>query len=94
MNGGRRGIDREVFARRVLEEVSLKERQREDAQDEHDILNALAEFTSLTEAELESIATKVKGFPGEDGDNFFSVKEQVVVLSAMLGALHCLLWMI
>jgi hypothetical protein len=57
-------------------------------------VEALSHLTGLTENELEAIAMEVRGFRVQDRDTFFSVKQQVVVLSAMLGVLQCLLWMI
>ena len=84
----------EDFARRVLEEVSFRERQEENARYERDMVNAFQELTGLTKEELEAIIMKVGDSLVPDRDNFFSVRQQVVLASAMLVVLQCLVWMI
>jgi len=87
----------EEIVRRVLIEASIREQQREEAQGRQDVLEALLEVTSLTRAELEEIIIKVRGSCDRDRDTFLSIKQQVVVVSAMLAFLLCVpalfIWM-
>jgi hypothetical protein len=73
------------MGRRILEEASFREKQREEAQYLQDMLDALQELTSLTKPELEAITMKVRRSPVQDRDTFFSVKHQTILVSAFLG---------
>jgi len=75
----------EETVRRVLEEASLQEKQREEAQYVQDMLEALQELTSLTKPEWEAVIMKVTHSPVPDRDTFFSVKQQTILVSAFLG---------
>lgn len=82
VEGGKQ--DYGAFIRRVSEDVSRLERQREDARYIQDMLDAMLPLTNVTRAELEAIAARASGFSGEAPDTFFSVKHQVVLASAFL----------
>jgi hypothetical protein len=84
IHGGGQALGEEMV-RRVLEEASLREKQREETQYVQDMLDTLQELTGLTEAELESIIIKVRHSPVPDRDSFFSVTHQAILASAFLG---------
>lgn len=98
MKWRRQGKTGEAFARRVLVEVSLRERQREKARHVQDMLDALQELTGVAKAELETIAMKVGDSPVHDRDTFFSLRHQAILASAFLGMILFLpalcLWMV
>jgi hypothetical protein len=77
IHGGGQALGEEMV-RRVLEEASLREKQREETQ-------YVQELTGLTKAELESIIIKVRHSPVPDRDSFFSVTHQAILASAFLG---------
>lgn len=85
MKRGRQGKRGGNFARRVLEEASFLVKQREEAQYQRDMLEALQELTGLAGAELEVIMMKVRRSPVPHRDTFFSVKHQTILVSVFLG---------
>ena len=97
MNADRQAYLSEEIVRRVLVEASTREQQREEAQNRQDVLEALMEVTGLTRAELEEIIIKVEGSCDRDRDTFFSVKQQLIGISAMLAFVLCVpaffIWM-
>ena len=97
MNAYRQADLGEEIVRHVLIEASIREQQTEEAQDRQDVLEALLEVTSLTRAELEEIIIKVEGSCDRGRDTFLSIKQQVMVASAMLAFLLCVpavfIWM-
>lgn len=76
--------DYEAFIRRVSEDVSRLERQREGERYVQDMLDAMLPLTNVTRAELEEIAARARSFSGEGRDTFFSVTHQVVLASVFL----------
>jgi negative regulator of replication initiation len=73
---------------RVLEEASFREKKKEEAQDFHDMLEAVQALTNLTKAELEEITIKVRAV--QEKDSFFSIKQQAMMVSMFLLVLFCL----
>jgi hypothetical protein len=90
MNIDRQEEMREALIRRALEEVSFKEKQKEESLCIRDTLAALEEITTLTREELETLANEVKRSCEEKGDEFFSLKHQIVLAVAFVGFTSCL----
>jgi hypothetical protein len=90
MNAEMQGAMREALIRRALEEVSFKEKQREEDLCVQDTLGALEEITTLTRQELETLADEVRrSYEGKE-DTFFSVKHQILLAGAFVGFASCL----
>ena len=78
----------EEIVQRVFIEASSREQRREEDQDRRDLIEALQELTELTRAELEEIIIKARvSCCDRDGDTFFSVKHQAILVSTMLAFL-------
>jgi hypothetical protein len=85
MNADMQGAMREALIRRALEEVSFKEKQREEDLCIRDTLGALEEITTLTRRDLETLANEVRrSYEGKE-DTFFSIKHQILLTSAFVG---------
>jgi hypothetical protein len=89
MNADMQEAMKEALIRRALEEVSFKEKQREEDLCVQDTLGALEEITTLTRAELETLANEVRrSYAGKD--TFFSIKNQILLTVAFVGVTSCL----
>lgn len=63
--------------KKIVHEACSRLRQREDAQYNQDVLEALHDLTGLPNSELAEIA---RGMVREDCRAFFSVKQQVMIV--------------
>jgi hypothetical protein len=90
MNIDRQEEMRKALIRRALEEVSFKERQKEENLCIQDTLGALEEITTLTREELETLANEVKRSHEGKEDTFFSIKHQILLAGAFVGFTSCL----
>jgi hypothetical protein len=81
---------REALIRRALEEVSFKEKQKEESLCIRDTLAALEEITTLTREELEILANEVKRSCEGREDKFFSIKHQIELAVLFVGFTSCL----
>jgi hypothetical protein len=90
MNADMQEEMRETLIRRALEEVSFKEKQREEDLCIRDTLGALEEITTLSREELEILAKEVKrSYQGKE-DTFLSIKHQILLAGALVGFTSCL----
>jgi hypothetical protein len=90
MNADMQEEMRETLIRRALEEISFKEKQREEDLCIRDTLGALEEFTTLSREELETLAKEVKrSYEGKE-DIFLSIKHQILLAGALVGFISCL----
>lgn len=69
---------REII-KRALEKAHRKERQREGDLYIKDTLEALHEITELSRVELDMIAEEVSASYADDIDQFFSIKNQIII---------------
>jgi hypothetical protein len=90
MNADMQEAMKEALIRRALEEVSFKEKQREEDLCVQDTLGALEEITTLTRGELEALANEVRRSYEEKVDTFFSIKHQILLTGAFVGFTSCL----
>jgi hypothetical protein len=90
MNADMQEAMREALIRRALEEVSFKEKQREEDLCVRDTLGALEEITTLTRGELETLADEVRSSYERKEDTFFSIKHQILLTGAFVGFTACL----
>ena len=75
-------IQREI-RRRAFNRMDLLARQKADALHTRHTIDALEQVTGLARAELESIAGEVSPLFAADGDNFFSIKDQLIISGAV-----------
>ena len=75
-------IQREI-RRRAFDRMDLLARQKENALHTRHTINALEQVTGLARPELESIAGEVSAQFAADGDNFLSIKDQLIVSGAV-----------
>ena len=86
--------------RHILQEIRKRALQRYDdvhrqgrlTQAVNDTLDALHEVTELPRTELERVAAEVTGSMDADPDNFFSIKNQLLTVSAAFGAMAIVIW--
>lgn len=79
----------EKIRRQAIIRDREKRRQEEVRQDARDTLDALQELTELSRGELQAIAATVSTACDRREDNFFSIQNQILIVSAGL-ALACL----
>jgi hypothetical protein len=89
MNADMQEAMREALIRRALEEVCIKEKQREEDLCVRDTLGALEEITTLTRGELETLADEVRGSYERKEATFFSIKHQVLLTGAFVAFTAC-----
>ena len=75
-------IQREI-RRRAFDRMDLLARQKADALHTRHTIHALEQVTGLARPELESIAGEVSAQFAADGDNFFSIRDQLIVSGAV-----------
>jgi hypothetical protein len=75
-------IQREI-RRRAFDRMDLLARQKADALHTRHTIDALEQVTGLARPELERIAGEVSALFAADGDNFFSIKDQLIVSGAV-----------
>jgi hypothetical protein len=80
----RRGdrIQRQI-RRRAFERMDFLASQKADALHTRHTIDALEQVTGLARPELESIAGQVAALFAADGDNFFSIKDQLIASAAV-----------
>jgi len=83
-------IQREI-RRRAFNRMDLLARQKADALQTRHTIDALEQVTGLARAELEGIAGEVGALFAADGDNFFSIKNQLIVSGAISAPLLILI---
>jgi len=84
-----REICKRAFARR--DRLQLEKKRRQDIQH---TLDALHEVTELSQPELEAIAQDVRLSFACHAENFFSIKNQILVACGMLGFVIILGWLL
>ena len=75
-------IQREI-RRRAFDRMDFLARQKANALHIRHTIDALQQVTGLARPELESIAGEVSTQFAADGDNFFSIKDQLFVSGAV-----------
>ena len=75
-------IQREI-RRRAFDRMDFLARQKANALNTRHTIDALQQVTGLARPELESIAGEVSTQFAADGDNFFSIKDQLFVSGAV-----------
>ena len=94
MNEKQRQIMLKEIRRRVFLRSDTLTLERQYSQAAHNTLDALEDLTELPRAELESIANEVSySFKPYDAD-FFSIKNQLVMVLGSIGILFGLLWLL
>jgi lysyl-tRNA synthetase class I len=90
MNADMQEEMRETLIRRALEEVSFKEKQKDEDLCLQDTLAVLENITTLSREEMESLAEEVKRSYEIKEDTFFSIKHQILLAGALVGFTSCL----
>ena len=88
MNGRLEAKIQKQIRKRAFERADVLRQERQDAQKTQHTLDALQEVTGLRRPELESIADEVRLSVQGTGDDFFSIKNQILM---MLGAASAIL---
>jgi len=86
--------------RHILQEIRKRALQRFDdvqrqgrlTQAINHTLDALHEVTELPRTVLQTIAAEVTGSMDADPDDFFSIKNQLLMVSAAFGAMAIVIW--
>jgi hypothetical protein len=90
MNADMQEDMKETVIRRALEEVSAKEKQKEEDLYIRDTLEALEDITTLSREELETLAKEVRRSFEVKEDTFFSIKHQILLAGAFVGFTSCI----
>ena len=80
--------------RQAIIRADRHRREAELTRDAHDTLEALQELTGLPRRELETIAAEVKACNQQEADAFFSVKNQLLMVSSGLAFIGSFAWMV
>ena len=75
--------------RRALKKSYLQEKQKEEALNLQNIIDALQEITNLSRTDLEQTVEEVRGSLVEDRD-FFSIKNQIILAVIFLLIFICI----
>jgi hypothetical protein len=78
--------------RQAIIRASEKRREEEVRQDARYTLDALQELTGLPRRELQAIAATVSAASNREEENFFSIKDQLLMVSAGLGLVCLFAW--
>jgi hypothetical protein len=73
--------------KRAFKHAEIMRQQRQDAQTTQHTLDALQEVTGLHRPELESIANEVRVSVQMTRDDFFSIKNQILMTFAAAGVI-------
>ena len=76
---GREEKKQREIIERALKKAHTQERQKEEALLIRDTLDALQEITELPRVELDRIAEEVSALSADDRDDFFSIKNQIII---------------
>ena len=91
MNTGDR-IQREI-RKRAFDRMDSFARQTASAQHTQDTIDALEQVTGLARSELESIAGEVTASFTADKDDFFSVRDQLIISVSTFIPLLITIWL-
>lgn len=80
--------------RRAFEHADILQKQLRRKQDTRFTLDALQTVTGLPRNELETMAEEVHRSYEAEKDNFFSIRQQLIVLSATFGLSVAFIWLI
>jgi hypothetical protein len=84
-------IQKEI-RRRAFERADILRQEKQDLQRTQHTLNALQEVTGLPRPQLESIADEIKLSLQETDEDFFSVKNQILITFGLSGFILILSW--
>lgn len=84
----------EEIRRQAIIRAIDKRREEEVRQDARCTLDALQELTELPRSELQAIAAAVSAAYDREKDNFFSIKDQILMVSTGLGLSCLLMWVV
>ena len=79
LNRAENKINQEVI-RRAIERSDVKTQEKEKLLKQQDVIDALEDVTDLPRLELEQIAREVRESYANSGDEFFSVKHQLLII--------------
>jgi hypothetical protein len=82
----------EEIRRQAFIQADQKRRGEEIRQDTRYTLEALQELTGLPRRELQAIAATVSATCGQEEEDFFSIKNQFLMVSAGLGLSCMFVW--
>ena len=94
MNPRRREKIKKEIRRRTFEQADRLQQERQDLQDVQHTLDALHEVTGLPRPELKTIADAAMLSTGVHQENFFSIKNQILVVSAACICTVMLAWLL
>ena len=78
MNETENKINEEII-RRAVKQSDLKALEKEKLLKQQDVIDALEDVTHLPRLELENIAREVRESYAHGGDDFFSLKHQILM---------------
>ena len=94
MNPRRREKIKKEIRRRTFEQADRLQQERQDLQDVQHTLDALHEITGLSRPELKTIANAAMLSFRVDHEKFFSIKNQILIVSATCICAAMLAWLL
>jgi hypothetical protein len=94
MNPRRREKIKKEIRRRTFEQADRSQQERQDLQDVQHTLDALHEVTGLPRPELKTIADAAMLSIGVNHEKFFSIKNQILIVSAACICAVMLAWLL
>ena len=82
----------EEIIRRALKQSDFHDQEKLKQLQSESTLETLQEITGLTREELEKIAEEVRSSQVQDGEGFFSIKNQIIFVIVGLIIIILLIW--